>query len=105
MKKSHRGEDYPAVDSWNYIILEGYCMLNVEYGCCHDRYNYRLNPDRTFMRVKNNRYDPTAKPDPYPADCKRSVESSCIGCIHFAWCDPDDESPGETGKRNSREDT
>jgi len=105
MKKSQHAEDYPAVHSWNYITIEGYCGLNVEYGCCHDRYNYQLNPDRTFKRVKNDRYDPTAKPDPYPVKCTRSVRSSCIGCIHFAWCDPDDESPGETGKMNSREDT
>jgi len=104
MKKSPRTGDYPAVHSWNYITIEGYCGLNMEYRCCNNRYNYRLNPDGTFTRVKNDRYDPRAKPDPYPAGCKHSVESSCIGCIHFAWCDPDDESPSETGKRNSRED-
>ena len=74
-------------------------MLNVEYGCCKDRYNYRLNPDRTFTRIKNERYDPKRKPDSYPDDCKRSVRSSCIECRHFAWCDPDDEIPEEkTGK-------
>jgi hypothetical protein len=105
MKKSRHTRDYPSVDTWNFITIEGFCMLNREYGGCHYRYDYQLNPDGTFTRVKNDRYDPTKKPDPYPADCTRSVESSCIGCIHFAWCDPEDESPGETGKMNSHEDT
>ena len=105
MRKSHRTENYPAVHSWNFITIEGYCMLNMEYRCCHYRYNYRLNPDRTFTRVKNDRYDPAMKPDPYPADCKRSVRSSCIGCIHFGWCDPEDGSTGETWEKNSHQKT
>jgi len=96
MRKSQRSDGYPAVHSWSCITIEGYCMLNMEYRCCNDRYNYRLNPDRTFTRVKNDRYDPTMKPDPYPAGCKRSVRSSCIGCIHFGWCDPDEESTNKS---------
>src|SRR4030042_2891052 len=96
MRKSRSTENYPVVHSWNFITSEGDCMLNMEYRMSNDRYNYRLNPDRTFTRVKNDRYDPTMKPDPYPADCKRSVRPSCIGCIHFGWCDPGDGSTGET---------
>lgn len=100
MKKIQDTEDYPAVHSWSCITIEGYCMLNTVYRMCHDRYNYRLNPDRTFTRVKNKQYDPTMKPDSYPDDCKRSVRSSCIECRHFAWCDPDDENHEEkTGKQ------
>lgn len=100
MKRIPDNEDYPAVHSWNYITVEGYCMLNTEYRMCHDRYNYRLNPDRTFTRMKNERFDPKRKPDPYPGNCKRSVRSSCIECSHFAWCDPDDENQDEkTGKK------
>jgi hypothetical protein len=95
MKQIKGTEDYPAIHTWNMITIEGYCMLNVEYGGCKDRYNYRLNPDRTFTRIKNERYDPKRKPDSYPDDCKRSVRSSCIGCWHFAWCDPDAENHGE----------
>jgi hypothetical protein len=95
MKRIPDNEDYPAVHSWNYITIEGYCMLNREYRMCHDRYDYRLNPDRTFTRMKNERYDPKRKPDPYPGNCKRSVRSSCIECSHFAWCDPDDETQGQ----------
>ena len=95
MKKNPDTEDYPAVDSWNYITVEGYCMLNMEYRTCHDRNNYRLNPDRTLTRIKNERYDPKIKPDPFPDDCTRSVRSSCIACRHFAWCDPDDEKQTE----------
>jgi hypothetical protein len=100
MKKVQDTEDYPAVHSWNYITIEGFCMLNMEYRMCHNRYNHRLNPDRTFTRVKNEHYDPKRKPDPYPDDCKHSVRSSCIECRHFGWCDPDDDDHGkETGKK------
>jgi len=95
MKRIPDCEDYPAVHSWNYIAVEGYCMLNMEYRMCHDRYNCRLNPDRTLTRMKNERYDPKRKPDSYPDGCKRSIRSSCIECGHFAWCDPDDENHGE----------
>ncbi|MFA4850005.1 MAG: hypothetical protein WC626_09810 [Methanoregula sp.] len=103
MKKILDTEDYPAVHSWSYITIEGYCMLNMEYRICHDRYNYRLNPDRTFTRIKNERYDPKRKPDPYPGDCKHSVRSSCIECRHFGWCGPDDENHEEkTGKNEMK---
>ena len=105
MRKSLRSDGYPAVHSWSCITIEGYCMLNREYRCCSDRYNYRLNPDRTFTRVKNHQYDPTMKPDPYPAGGKRSVRSSCIGCIHVGWCDPDEGSPWKNGERNSHQET
>jgi hypothetical protein len=103
MKRIPDNEDYPAVHSWNYITVEGYCMLNMEYRMCHDRYNYQLNPDRTFTRIKNERYDPKREPDSYPKDCKRSVRSSCIECRHFAWCDPDDENHGEKTRKNETE--
>jgi hypothetical protein len=120
MKRIPDNEACPAVHSWNYITIEepprvllvfevlinhsyveGYCMLNTEYRMCHDRYNYRLNPDRSFTRIKNERYDPKRRPEPYPEDCKRSVRSSCIGCRHFAWCDLGDEDPGKTGKNET----
>lgn len=103
MKKIQDTEDYPAVHSWSYITIEGYCMLNMEYRMCHHRYNHRLNPDRTFTRIKNERYDPKRKPDPYPGDCKRSVRSSCIECRHFGWCDPDDENHEEKTGKNEME--
>lgn len=99
MKKIPETEDYPAVHTWNYITVEGYCMLNLEYCMCHDRYNYRLNPDRTFTRVKNERYDPSMKPDPYPENCTRSVAPLCIECRHFAWCDPVGEKENKSAKK------
>jgi len=111
MKKSHKNEDYPSIDTWscipieeflmnsscrqvrtNFSEIEGYCLLNTDYGMCKDRYVYVLKPDRSFKRTLNDRYNPTMKPDPYPKDCPRSVSSGCIGCSHFAWCDPDDDA-------------
>ncbi|MGB8219393.1 MAG: hypothetical protein WCE46_03305 [Methanoregula sp.] len=97
MKKSgKRDDEYPTVHSWNYITVEGYCMLNMEFGMCKDRYVCELKPDGSFKRKKNDRYDPTKKPDPFPEGCPRSIQSVCIGCQHFAWCDPD--HPGRTTK-------
>jgi hypothetical protein len=92
MKKSPKNEDYPSIDTWSCITIEGYCLLNTDYGMYKDRYVYVLKPDRSFKRTVNYRYDPTMKPDPYPKDCPRSVSSRCIGCSHFAWCDPDDDA-------------
>jgi len=83
------GDKYPAVHSWNNITVEGYCMLNMEYGMCSSRYNYELKPDGSSARRKNERYDPTKKPDPFPDNCTRSLRPSCIGCQHFAWCEPE----------------
>jgi len=103
-------EDYPSVHTWSYITIEefptnsscrqvpanlseieGYCMLNMDYGGCYSRYDYELKPDGSWKRVKNKQYDPSKKPDPYPEGCPRSVRSTCIGCKHFAWCDPRDD--------------
>lgn len=64
-------------------------MLNVGYGSHKDPYCYPLKPDRSFERVKNDRYDPSARPDPWPADCHHAVSSDCIPCRHFGWCDLD----------------
>jgi len=82
-------DDYPAVHSWNYLTVEGYCMLNTEYGMCSSRYNYEMKPDGSFVRQKNDRYDPAATPDPFPDNCTQSIRPSCIGCRHFAWCEPE----------------
>ena len=103
-------EDYPSVHTWSYITIEefptnsycrqvlanlseieGYCMLNMDYGGCYSRYDYELKPDGSRKRVKNKQYDPSKKPDPYPEGCPRSVRCTCIGCKHFAWCDPRDD--------------
>jgi hypothetical protein len=84
-------EDYPSVHTWSYITIEGYCMLNMDYGGCYSRYDYELKPDGSRKRVKNKQYDPLKKPDPYPEGCPRSVRCTCIGCQHFAWCDPRDD--------------
>ncbi|HVP95656.1 hypothetical protein [Methanoregula sp.] len=90
MKKNGTPKDnYPAVHSWNYLTVEGYCMLNTEFGMCSSQYNYELKPDGSSARRKNERYDPAAIPDPFPDSCPRSVRPSCIGCRHFAWCEPE----------------
>lgn len=110
MRKSGREKEYPHVDTWNYIPvkdiltdssylqipadlsrIEGYCMLNVEYSMSKDRYDYELKSNGTFKRKRNERFDPTKNPDPYPEDCPRSIRARCTRCRHFAWCAPDDD--------------
>ena len=66
-------------------------MLNIDYSMCKDRYDYELKSNGTFKRKRNALYNPTKNPDPYPEGCPRSIRSMCIGCRHFAWCDPDDD--------------
>jgi len=88
MKNSEK--DYPSVNTWSYITIEGYCMLNMEYTGCKDRYLFELKSDGSLKKKDNDRYDPKLKPDPYPDYCRRSVSSECIRCRHFAWCDPDE---------------
>jgi hypothetical protein len=82
--------EYPSVSTWNYITIEGYCLLNDDYGICKDRYAYVLKKDGLFKRVKNDQYNPAMEPDPYPEGCLRSINSRCIECNYFGWCDPDD---------------
>ncbi len=111
MAKPAKSENYPSVHTWttipskefpvkfshrkdvkNLSFIEGYCTLNYNFRMCKDPHNYELRPDGSFRRRKNELYNPPVKPDPYPAGCGRSVSSHCIGCRHFAWCDPDDET-------------
>lgn len=66
-------------------------MLNMEYSMKKDPFNYRHMPDGSFQEVDNTNYDPFCIPDPYPDDCLRHVNNSCISCNHFAWCDSDEE--------------
>jgi len=71
MKNSEK--DYPSVNTWSYITIEGYCMLNMEYTGCKDPYLFELKSDGSLEKKDNDRYD-----------------SECIGCRYFAWCDPDE---------------
>jgi hypothetical protein len=107
MRKSGKNKEYPHVDTWNYIPLkefltnssylqvptdlsriEGYCMLNVEYSMSKDRYDYELKSNGIFTCKRNDRFDPTKNPDPFPEGCPRSIRFMCMKCRHFAWCDP-----------------
>lgn len=87
------GREYPSVHSWAYVTIEGYCLLNMDYGIRKDRTVFRLRPDGSFQRVRNHQYDPAAHPDPFPEGCAHAVSSRCIGCSHFGWCDADTDEP------------
>ena len=110
MRHSRRNKSYPSVHTWNYVTpgesrtdsagyeipavlteIEGYCMLNIGFSQCKNRYNFEMKPDGTFKRQKNIRYDPNLKPEPFPEGCPQKIRSVCIRCRHFAWCEPDTE--------------
>lgn len=93
-------DDYPSVKSWSYIVVEGYCMLNLRYSSCKDPHMYRLKDNfssgdddllDSFEEVPNKDYDPGAVPEPYPDGCPKRVSPDCIRCPHFGWCSPDDD--------------
>lgn len=87
------GREYPFVNSWAFVGLEGYCLLNMDYGIRKDRYVFQLMPGGSWRQVRNEQYDPAAQPAPYPEGCARAVSSRCIGCRHFGWCDAGENLP------------
>lgn len=88
-------EEYPCISEYAILTIEGYCMLNLDYIMKKDPYNYRHMQDGSFQEVDNPLYDPSCKPEPYPDGCLHSVITSCISCIHFGWCDADEDSDDE----------
>jgi len=88
-------EAYPRISHYTVLTIEGYCMLNIDYIRKKDPFNYTLNPDGSFEKVENPEYDPSCLPDPYPDDCLRSVNTACISCTHFGWCDYNEDGDEE----------
>lgn len=74
-------DEYPSVDEWTYITIEGYCSLNLEYSTKYDPYVYKLDG----TKIPNSKYDPSLKIEPYPENCQRKVSFNCIKCKHFMY--------------------
>ncbi|HPY60724.1 MAG TPA: hypothetical protein PLG55_08380 [Methanospirillum sp.] len=89
-------EAYPHISHYAVLTIEGYCMLNIDYIRKKDPFNYILNPDGSFEQVENSEYDPMCLPDPYPDDCLRSVNTACISCPHFGWCEYEEQTDEES---------
>lgn len=96
MDVENEDEAYPRISQYAVLTIEGYCMLNINYSRKKDPFNYKLNPDGSFEKVENPDYDPTCLPDPYPENCLRFVNTDCISCIHFGWCDYEEEADEES---------
>jgi len=83
-------EDYPYMDTWSDIHLEVYCMLNHDYSHKKEPFDYLYvegkEPDE-WPEVPNKAYDPEAKPEDWPADCKRKITIDCLECEHVAYCE------------------
>lgn len=88
-------EPYPGIHSWNFLHIEGYCTLNLEYGSKYSDTCYQFKKDEDgkfeFIPVPNEQYDPLIKPDPYPENCCRHITCDCIKCPHFAYAESDYE--------------
>jgi hypothetical protein len=89
-------EDFPHISHYAILTIEGYCMLNIDYIRKKDPFNYKLRPDGSFEEEENTEYDPTCKPDPFPDGCLRSIDTACISCEHFGWCDYDGDDDEES---------
>ena len=79
--------------TWDYIILEGYCLINIKYAMKGSKFNYLLESDGTFKPVKNERYKKGTKKDKTPEFCEKR-EHPCFNCIehkckHFSFTPAD----------------
>jgi hypothetical protein len=97
------------VNSWDHIIIEGYCFINNNYKTKKSKYIYtiktggedvekwskdRFNP-KNWVKEPNPDYDPTVKPDKKPDYCKGHVCIACLKggetCQYFNFCGVEDE--------------
>jgi hypothetical protein len=91
MKKPFR------VNAWSHLIIEGYCMCNVDYDHKSSKHMYKLNKIKnskdplSWEKEPNPDYDPTVQPDERPAYCTGHICIECLRdregmCPHFSWC-------------------
>jgi hypothetical protein len=87
------------VDTWNHILIEGYCTINHEYDRKHGKYVYvwdTSDPDFLENHEKHKQpnpdYDPTVIPNEKPEYCKGHIGIECLmdgnKCPHFGFCLP-----------------
>jgi hypothetical protein len=84
------------VDAWNHVLVEGFCMINVDYYNKRGKYMY-IYPDLRDMKMKkriaNPEYDPSIKPDKKPTWCEGHVCTGCLNggnmCQHFNYGTPE----------------
>ena len=86
------------VDSWNHVLVEGFCMINVDYDSKSSKWisklkKVKMNKPLKWKKVPNPQYDPNVKPDEKPLHCKERVCIECLGhdgkgmCPYFAFSD------------------
>lgn len=103
MKKPFR------IHSWNHILIEGFCFINIDYDHAHSKSMYILKENRAegsepeFEEIPNPDYDPSVKPDIPPKYCKKRICNACLGedghmCPHFGFSDVDDDFGKAFGK-------
>ena len=79
------------VSEWNHILIEGYCMINIDVDSKRSKYVYEWNTKTNKKtKKKNPSYDPTIKPDYPPPGCNGYVCMDCLSindekCKHFAY--------------------
>ena len=91
-----RIKEIPHVDTWIPINLELYCMLNLDYFEKESPFWYKLPEGNdwdvnTMEREPNPKYDPKAKPIPWPKECKKKLNIDCLTCKHVAYCEGGDD--------------
>lgn len=80
------------VKTWNHILIEGFCMINVDHLAKSSKYIYGWEGNKdpeARGKLPNPNYDPDSKPDEKPEYCKTYVCEACIQgsklCEHLAW--------------------
>ena len=89
------------VSGWNHILIEGYCMVNMEYfrKCSKWLSTFDINKDiDDWEKTPNPDYDPNIKPNEKPSWCSGHVGISCLesdkphkACPYLAHCEVEDD--------------
>jgi hypothetical protein len=74
---------------WSNIIIEGYCLIDIDYDTKKSKYWYRLKENHEFEKEKNPMYKKGVKKPPTPKFCKERGHP-CYHCMqhtcpHFAF--------------------
>lgn len=90
-------EKRPWTHLWSYLIVEGYCLIDMDYNHKKNKFCYDVDPKdpqwNHLKEIPNPDYDPTVKQNKLPIFCKKRVCKECISnmCKYFGSANPEDE--------------
>jgi hypothetical protein len=76
-------------NTWNYITIEGYCMIDLDYHMKKSKNSFKMEKDYSFTKIKNDNYDKDVKRTKTPKHCKKRGHPCyhCMSntCKHFSF--------------------